>query len=235
MILAARAHGCRGGGGIGNPGMGGRCRRRARLPSRSTRSPQDRAGPGACHGWLLNGSMVARAIPGHVGPVCRVGVVGCEGTVRQNSPLSCRRRKLGQPEVGRGRLEAALEVVKADRGKEVEGSGGVGYVVGKTIPAAKGKQRVIVGGRGAKHWGVDGGPADGSDLGGTGIQRSPESSKKNKSKVSQTRTRAQKGRGMLSRAGSNGGGAGGPGNWATTWWVTGVPVWGQRGRDARRS
>ena len=62
-----------------------------------------------------------------------------------------------------------MEVVKVNRRQKIERSGGdVFGLVRWSIPIAKGKQRVVVGRRGAQHGSVGGRSAKRTDLGGTG-------------------------------------------------------------------
>jgi len=66
---------------------------------------------------------------------------GVEGVVAENGTLACGRGELGQLEVGRGGLEARLEVVEADGWEKIEGVAGavIIYIVGPVVSAAKGK------------------------------------------------------------------------------------------------
>lgn len=192
MALAARSQGGGAGGcarDADTDAVG--CRRRAALLSAGrARSPNDGSGAGRARG-RSHAAGGGRGLGGRVGMFDHAGGGGRDGAVGEDAPLARGRGELRQLEVGRGRLEAALEIVKAHRGQKVKGCGGrVGWIVGGAIPSAKGKERVVVGRRGTEHWSVGGGSADGSNLCGTGARPPPISDRREVS-------RPRDGQGML--------------------------------------
>ena len=74
---------------------------------------------------LLGDHARGPAIAGKVGAFDHIITVIGEALIAQDASLACRRRELGQLEVAMGRLEAALQVVEADRREEVERVDGV--------------------------------------------------------------------------------------------------------------
>ena len=77
-----------------------------------------------------------------------------ERRVPNNTTLTRWRRKLGQLEISRSGLEAALEVIEANRGQKLERGGRIVVYVAWDPISSKGKQRMIVGRGCMQHWSV---------------------------------------------------------------------------------
>lgn len=141
MALATLAHRGRRSWCIQGPGIR-MCRRwPVTLPIGNARSPEDRPRPRRSRRGLLDRNAGGATVPGDVGPFDHS--FG-DALFPEDAALASRRRELGQLEIGRSRLQAALEVVKADRREEVERASSIPDIVWAATPRPKGKECVIV-------------------------------------------------------------------------------------------